>query len=233
MRSGISPIIVALDVNSEKVALKLVDRIIPLVRMFKVGSVLFTSCGPKIIKEIRKRGGCIFLDLKFHDIPAVVAKAVEEAAGLGVDMLTVHTLAGEKMLKAVAKAVSQMKSRPKILGVTILTSLVDEDLKKIGLKGGCLAGVKRLARLAIDCGLDGVVASAREVKTLRQILSPSSLIVTPGIRAPGQAIGDQKRIMTPREAIAAGADYLVIGRPITMADDPRKAVETILADING
>lgn len=226
-------IIVALDTGSEREALAWVDKIIPHIKIFKVGSVLFTSCGPRIIKEIRKRGGRIFLDLKFHDIPGVVARAVEEAAGLDVELLTIHTLGGEKMLKTVAAAVSRMKSRPKILGVTILTSLEDEDLKKIGLKAGCVAGVKRLARLAIDCGLDGVVASAREVKMLRKILPSSSIIVTPGIRAPGHALGDQKRVMTPREAVKAGADYLVIGRPITMAKDPRQAVEIILEDING
>lgn len=226
-------IIVALDVASKSEALKLVDTLTPLVKIFKVGSVLFTSSGPGIIKEIRKRAAGVFLDLKFHDIPKVVAGAVEIAAGFGVEMMTIHTLGGDQMLKAVAKVVQKIKHRPKILGVTILTSLEDRDLKEIGLKVRCLGEVKRLARLAKGCGLDGIVAGATEVKPLRRILPPSFLIVTPGIRPKGGETGDQKRTMTPKEAIQAGADYLVVGRPVTQAKDPRKAVEAIIRDING
>ncbi len=224
-------LIVALDTINKREALRLVERLYPLVRIFKVGSVLFTSYGPGIIKEIRKKGGRIFFDLKFHDIPKVVAGAVENAAKMGVEMTTVHTLGGEEMLKAAVQAVQKIKPRPRILAVSILTSLEDRDLKRLGLKGMCLDEVKRLACLAVGCGVDGIVASAREVKSLRKILPPSSLIVTPGIRPAGKGLGDQKRTMTPREAIDAGADYLVIGRPITQAKDPRKAAEDILADI--
>lgn len=209
----------------------MVDTLSPLIKIFKIGSVPFTSFGPEIIKEIRKKGGRIFLDLKFHDIPNVVAGAVEAAAGFGVEMMTVHTLGGEEMLKAAAKAVEKIKPRPKIFGVTVLTSLEDKDLKKIGVKGRCFEEVKRLAQMAKKCGLDGIVASAREVKMLQKILPPSFLIVTPGIRPKGKASRDQKRTMTPKEAIQAGSDYLVIGRPITQAKDPRKAVEEIIRDI--
>jgi len=225
-------IIVALDVTSKKEALELVDILNPLIKIFKIGSVPFTSFGPGIIKEIREKGGRVFLDLKFHDIPKVVAGAVETAAGFGVEMITIHTLGGEEMLKAVAKVVKEIKPRPKILGVTVLTSLEDRDLEKIGVKERCLEEVKRLAQMAVDCGLDGIVASAREVVALRKMLPSSFLIVTPGIRPEGGVIGDQKRTMTPREAIKAGSDYLVIGRPITQAKDSRKAVEEIIKNIN-
>lgn len=224
-------LIVALDTVNKREALRLVERLYPLVRIFKIGSVLFTSYGPGIIKEIRKKGGRIFLDLKFHDIPKVVAGAVEVAARFGVEMMTVHTLGGEEMLRAAAGAAQKIKPSPKILGVTILTSLENRDLKRLGLKGICLEEVKRLACLAVGCGVDGIVVSAREVKSLRKILPPSSLIVTPGIRPAGKGLGDQKRTMTPAEAINSGADYLVIGRPITQAKDPRKAAEDILVHI--
>jgi orotidine-5'-phosphate decarboxylase len=226
-------IIIALDTVDKQEALRLVGILSPLVRIFKVGSVLFSAYGPEIIKEIRKKGAGVFLDLKFHDIPNVVARAVENAAEFGVDMLTVHTLGGEGMLRAAVKAVQNIKPGPRILGVTVLTSLADKDLKRVGLKENCLTGVKRLALLAAECGCDGIVASAMEVKTLRKILPPSTLIVTPGIRPEGSATGDQKRAMTPKEAIMAGSDYLVIGRPVTQAKNPAKAVEGILKDING
>ena len=226
-------VIVALDTPQEREALRLVTELRPAIEIFKVGSILFTSCGPEIIKKIRKKGGRIFLDLKFHDIAGVVKKAVEVASDLGVEMLTVHTLGGEEMLKSVAELARQKKYSPKILGVTILTSLENRDLKKIGLKGNSRVAVKRLARLAIDCGLDGVVASAREIRELRRILPGTSLMVTPGIRPDGKARGEQKRVMTPRGAIKAGADYLVIGRPITQARDPLRAAKLILEEING
>lgn len=226
-------IIVALDVTNKSEALKLVDILSPLVKVFKIGSVPFTSFGPQIIKEIRKRGCEVFLDLKFHDIPRVVAGAVEKAVAMGVEMMTVHTLGGEEMLKAAASAAHKIKPCPKVLGVTILTSLEDRDLEKVGVKETCLDEVKKLACLAVDCGLDGIVAGAIEVGALRKILPPLFLIVTPGIRPEGGKTSDQKRIMTPKEAIMAGSDYLVIGRPITQARNPRKAVEEILDDING
>lgn len=233
MKNKRGQLIVALDTANKSEALRLVETLSPLVKIFKIGSVPFISFGPDIIKEIRKRGGRVFLDLKFHDIPKIVAGAVEIAAGFGVDMMTVHTLGGEEMLKAVARVVKKTKPRPKILGVTVLTSIEDKDLKKLGVKGNCIEEVKRLARMAKRCGLDGIVSGATEVKTLRKILPPSFLIVTPGIRPKGKSIGDQKRTMTPKEAIEAGSDYLVIGRPITQAKDPRKAVEEIIKNING
>lgn len=226
-------IIVALDTVDKREALAWVESLAPLIEIFKVGSVLFTSYGPSIIEEIQKKGGKVFLDLKFHDIPKVVEGAVEAAAKMGVHMLTVHTLGGEEMLKASAGAAARIKQKPKILGVTVLTSLEDRALEKVGIKGDCSGEVKRLAQLAKECGLDGVVASARELTILRDILPPPRIIVTPGIRPEGIDSGDQKRTMTPKEAVRLGADFLVIGRPVTQAKEPLKAIEKILQDING
>lgn len=226
-------IIVALDTDNKRDTLRLVKSLLPLVKIFKIGSVLFTRYGPEIIKEVKNIGGGVFLDLKFHDIPQVVFRAVKEASEIGVDMLTVHTLGGEEMLRMSIEAVYNIKKRPKILGVTILTSLEDNGLKRLGIEGGCVGEVRRLSRLAVRCGLDGVVASAREVRMLRKILPASFTIVTPGIRPEGYIATDQKRILSPREAIKAGSDYLVIGRPVTMARKPIKVIEDILMEING
>ena len=212
-----SKIIVALDVDSLAEATRLVQELRPIVEIFKVGSQLFTQCGPRIIEVIHEQQREVFLDLKFHDIPNTVAKAVGAAARWKVRMLTVHTAGGLEMLRAAA----QVPERPALLGVTVLTSQ----------GGDVTAEVLRRARLAQEAGLDGVVASAHEIVPLRNELGTEFLIVTPGIRPAGAAVGDQQRVMTPREAVAAGASFLVIGRPIVAAENPLAAAQQIAAEI--
>jgi len=212
-----SKLIVALDVDSYEQATALVKDLRDVVDVFKVGSVLFTRLGPKIVEFINDQGKQCFLDLKYHDIPNTVAKAVESAAALRVFMLTVHTCGGADMLKAAAK----VSSRPLIVGVTVLTSVA-----------GDVAGeVVRLATLAKECGLNGVVASPREIDLLRQALGVKFVIVTPGIRPAWAEHGDQKRVMTPAEAVAAGADYIVVGRPIIAAKNPAAAARRIATEM--
>lgn len=214
-----SKIIVALDVDRYETAADLVTRLGDAVGMFKVGSQLFTRCGPRIIEHIHAQGRQCFLDLKFHDIPHTVAKAVESAAAWQVALLTVHTVGGEEMLRAAAA----VQPRPRLLGVTVLTSVAGDQQ----------AEVVRRARLAQATGLDGVVASAHEIVPLRAALGGEFLIVTPGIRPAGSDAGDQKRVMTPRQAVDAGASYLVIGRPIIAAPDPVAAARKIAAELAG
>jgi len=214
-----SKIIVALDVDQYETAADLVHRLRDTVEIFKVGSQLFTRCGPRILEHIHARGRQCFLDLKFHDIPHTVAKAVEAAAAWRVEMLTLHTVGGEEMLRAAAA----VQPRPKLLGVTVLTSVAGDQQ----------AEVLRRARLAQATGLDGVVASAHEIVPLRAALGGNFLIVTPGIRPAGTDAADQKRVMTPRQAVAAGASYLVIGRPIVAAPDPVAAARAIAAELAG
>lgn len=213
-------LIVALDVDSLATAEKLVDHLYPTVKLFKVGSQLFTACGPEAIKIVRKKGGEVFLDLKFHDIPNTVANAVGSSARLKVRMLTLHIGGGPEMLKAAMAAARQFKTqRPLLIGVTVLTS------QKAG------AGkILKLVKLGLDCGLDGIVCSAREAGLLRKKLGRKFLIITPGIRAKGAAAGDQKRIATPADAVKAGADFIVVGRPIIEAADPCRAAETIIQE---
>ena len=230
-------IVVALDVESGTEALSLVDSLRGRVGMFKVGKQLFTAEGPALVREIVRRGERVFLDLKYHDIPATVAKASVEAARLGVTILNVHASGGREMLRTTSAAVAEFCARerverPSILAVTVLTSLDDEALAETGVSETAAEHVVRLARLARDCGLDGVVASPLEIEVIRREVAPKNFIVlTPGIRPAGAARGDQKRVMTPADAIAAGSDYLVIGRPITAAPDPVAAAESIIGEL--
>jgi orotidine-5'-phosphate decarboxylase len=233
-----NPIIVALDLPSAPQALALAARVAPVVGAFKIGSELFTAAGPEIVRALRAGGAPVFLDLKFHDIPNTVAKAVAAATRLGVQMLTIHTSGGLEMMKA-AEAAAQVTARelgcepPLVLGVTVLTSMNDPELAEIGLAGAAAQQVERLARLALQAGLRGLVCSPLEVAALRKILPPGAQLVTPGIRAATDAAGDQKRTMSAREALAAGANWLVIGRPICAAPDPRSAAEKIWRELQG
>ncbi|HXU74937.1 MAG TPA: orotidine-5'-phosphate decarboxylase [Methylomirabilota bacterium] len=231
-----NPIIVALDVPTAEEALKLVEQVAPVTGGFKIGSELFTSAGPDIIKRIRALGAPVFLDLKFHDIPNTVAKAVAAAVKLDVQMLTVHTSGGTEMLKAAEQIAQESAWRlghapPLVLGVTVLTSLDSNSLSEIGLDPNVTRQVRRLANMANKAGLRGLVCSPREVSELRQMLPASSQLVTPGIRAETDPADDQKRTLSPREAISLGANWLVIGRPIYAAENPRAAAERILASL--
>ncbi|MGK9451645.1 orotidine-5'-phosphate decarboxylase [Acidithiobacillus caldus] len=229
-----TPLIVALDCADARTALELAAGLDPRRCRVKVGKELFTSAGPALLEDLQQRGFEIFLDLKFHDIPQTVAKACAAATRLGVWMLNVHASGGLAMLQAARKGVEDAAgpTRPKLIAVTVLTSLDDAALAELGCRDGVDAQVERLASLTAKAGLDGVVCSAREAARLKG-LEPSLLRVTPGIR-PAQAAGDdQKRIMTPARALAAGADYLVVGRPITAAADPAQALAAMLAEIEG
>ena len=223
-------IIVALDVPSKADALRLVEQLRPEVSFFKIGLQLYTAEGPEIVRAVLSKGAKIFLDLKLHDIPNTVARAVESANNLGVQLLTIHLSGGGEMIRA---AIGAKKGNMSILGVTVLTSATQQTLGEIGIQEQLDRYVLRLGNLGISAGIDGLVASPFEVKFLRAEFGDKIKIVVPGIRPSGADAGDQKRTMTPREAIEAGADYLVIGRPITAHKNPREAVEKILAEING
>jgi len=224
-----NPIIVALDVPTAEEALELARDLSGSVGAFKIGKELFVSAGPEVVRAIQEEGGAVFLDLKFHDIPNTVAKAVSAAALLEVRMLTVHTSGGPAMLAAAAEAAQAAAGEaPLVLGVTVLTSMDGEDLRAVGQSENSTEQVERLARLAVNNGLRGLVCSPRELPVLRSALPEEVQLVTPGIRPVGSTAGDQKRTLTPAEAMAAGADWLVIGRPITAAANPRKAAEEIL-----
>jgi orotidine-5'-phosphate decarboxylase len=200
--------------------------------LFKIGKQLFTAEGPSAVQAIAPLGAGIFLDLKFHDIPNTVAGAVAAAASLpGVRMLNVHALGGPQMLAAAARAVRSRKNRPRILGVTLLTSMNSRELRATGIKGPPERRVVALARLAQRAGLDGVVASPLEIRSIRRACGPRFLIITPGVRPADSARDDQSRVATPAAAIRAGADFVVVGRPITRARNPRAAAEAILAEI--
>jgi orotidine-5'-phosphate decarboxylase len=232
-----NPIIVALDVPTAEAALKLVEQLAPVSGGFKIGSELFTSAGPDIVKKIRALGALVFLDLKFHDIPNTSAKAVVAAVRLDVQMLTVHTSGGTEMLKAAEQAAQENawklgRTPPLILGVTVLTSLDSGVLREIGSDANLEFQVRRLATLATRAGLRGLVCSPLELSALRKILPASTQLVTPGIRTGEEESDDQKRTLTPREAIAAGANWLVVGRPIYTAESPRQAAEKILESLN-
>jgi orotidine-5'-phosphate decarboxylase len=231
-----NPIIVALDVATADEALSLAELLTPVCGGFKVGKELFTAVGPEIVRRIRGLGAPVFLDLKFHDIPNTVAKAVAAAVRLDVQMLTVHTSGGLEMLKAAEHAAQESARQlghatPLVLGVTILTSLDSNALSQIGLDPDVNRQVRRLAQLANQAGIRGLVCSPREVADLRQILPANMQLVIPGIRPQAVAGDDQKRTLTPREALALGANWLVIGRPICAAQDPRGAAEKILKAI--
>jgi orotidine-5'-phosphate decarboxylase len=224
-------LIVALDVPSASEARRVVQTIGETATTYKIGKQLFTAEGPQFVHDLVASGRKVFLDLKFHDIPNTVAGAVRSASELGVAMLTVHASGGSKMLKAAAEAASQSPAKPLVLAVTVLTSLADADLQEIGVQGTALSQALRLGTLARSAGCGGLVASAKEVKELRRELGEGFAIVTPGVRPAGSAVGDQARVVTPAEAIAAGATYLVVGRPILDAPDPSKAAADILSEI--
>jgi orotidine-5'-phosphate decarboxylase len=224
-------IIVALDFPQVQPALDLASRLDPAQCRVKVGSELFTSAGPALVEELVKRGFGVFLDLKFHDIPNTVAAACRAAAGLGVWMLNVHASGGPAMLEAAREAIAVAADAPRLIAVTVLTSMSAQDLTAVGLNETPDEVVLRLALLARNCGLDGVVCSAREASMLRKQCGDEFLLVTPGIRPADADTNDQQRIMTPGAAIGAGADYLVIGRPITRAPDPLQALARINQEI--
>jgi orotidine-5'-phosphate decarboxylase len=229
-------IVVALDVPGRDAALALVEQLSGLVGMFKIGKQLFTAEGPQLVREIVAAGERVFLDLKFHDIPNTVAGAADSASRLGVSLFNIHALGGSEMMRAAVQAIANQpaKSQAKILGVTVLTSMNDANLAELGIPHKASEMVVRLATLARDAGLDGVVASPREIRLIReQVAAENFIVLTPGIRPAWSASGDQKRIATPAEALRDGADYLVIGRAITDADDPRAAAERILEEVEG
>ena len=222
-------ICLVLDVSTRKEAMDLVRPLHDLAGMFKVGMQLFTAEGPSLVREIVETGGKVFLDLKFHDIPNTVKSAAVEAARLGVSMMTVHTAGGTAMMQAVAKELTAKfgAAKPMVVGVTVLTSLDEKTLGEVGIASGMDAQVLRMAKLAESGGLDGVVCSPREIQIIRGAVGRGFKIVTPGIRLPGQSADDQQRTATAREAIASGADYIVVGRAVTNAADPRSALETL------
>jgi len=229
-----NPIIAALDVPGAEAALVLARQLGPVVGAFKIGSELFTSAGPDIVRQIRATGAAVFLDLKFHDIPNTVANAVAAAVRLDVQMLTVHASGGMEMMRA-AETAAQRAAResgrpaPLVLGVTVLTSLDSGALREVGAEPNIAGQVERLAGLATRAGLRGLVCSPLELAALRRILPEQVELVTPGIRTGAEAADDQKRTLSPEEALAAGANWLVIGRPIYAAADPRAAAEALLA----
>ncbi len=234
-------LIVALDVETLAAADALADRLGHTVRRLKVGLELYTACGPLAVEAVRARGVNVMLDLKLHDIPETVARAVTRVAGLGVELLTIHIAGGWKMMEAAANAARKSGGALKLLGVTVLTSMDAADLAQVGDLSGGAAGavaelVRKRAQLAMECGLDGVVASPHEAAAVRAGAPEGFLIVTPGVRPAGgvaaaTATDDQKRVATPAAARAAGADFVVVGRPIRDAQDPRAAAEAIIRDL--
>jgi orotidine-5'-phosphate decarboxylase len=224
-------IIVAVDFPDAASAWELIDRLEAGRCRLKVGKEMFTRFGPSFVSELVARGFEVFLDLKFHDIPNTVAAACEAAADLGVWMVNLHACGGRPMMDAARERLAQLTEAPLLIAVTVLTSLDAKDLEEIGCPGDPRDQVLRLASLARDAGLDGVVCSPREASSVRARLGGGFLLVTPGVRPPGTAVKDQKRVMTPRDALGAGADYLVIGRPITAASDPLRALADIEKDM--
>jgi orotidine-5'-phosphate decarboxylase len=227
-----SRVIVALDYAHLDAALVLAHQLDPEACRLKVGKELFTRAGPQSVEALQQLGFDVFLDLKFHDIPHTVAQAVKAAADLGVWMVNVHALGGRRMLEAAYEALVGYTQRPKLIAVTVLTSMEVSDLHEIGLRGEVSEHVHALASLAKQAGLDGVVCSAREATDLRQLWGESGLLVTPGIRQPGAPADDQRRTVTAREALQLGASHLVIGRPITQAANPQTSLEEILRDMD-
>lgn len=231
-----NPIIAALDVPTADQALALAGSLAPVVGAFKIGSELFTSAGPDIVRRVRATGAAVFLDLKYHDIPNTVAQAVAAATRLDVQMLTIHTSGGLAMMQAAENSARETartlgQEPPLVLGVTVLTSLDGNALVEVGLDANVGQQVERLAALAVKAGLRGLVCSPLELAGLRPVLPAALQLVTPGIRATTDATGDQKRTLSAREALTAGANWLVIGRPIYAAADPKAAVEHILASL--
>jgi orotidine-5'-phosphate decarboxylase len=231
-----NPIIVALDVPDLDAAVSLADQLAPVVGAFKIGKELFVGAGPEVVRRIRATGASVFLDLKFHDIPNTVARAVAAAVRLDVQMLTVHASGGRAMLAAAEKSAQESAARlgrpaPLVLGVTVLTSLDSNELAEIGVEANVGRQVERLATLAIKSGLRGLVCSPLELVALRQMLPSDVQLVTPGIRAADAQGDDQKRTLSAPEAMAAGASWLVVGRPICAARNPREAAERMMASL--
>lgn len=231
-----NPIIAALDLPSADAALSLARELEPVVGAFKIGTELFTTAGPDIVKKIRDTGAKVFLDLKFHDIPNTVANSVAAAVRLDVQMLTVHVSGGKAMLQAAQKSAGETaqslgRAAPLVLGVTVLTSLDSNALAELGVQANVGHVVERLATVAVQAGLRGLVCSPLEIADLREVVPAQMQLVTPGIRAETDPAGDQKRVLTAREALEAGASWLVIGRPICAAKHPRAAAEKILASL--
>jgi orotidine-5'-phosphate decarboxylase len=230
----VSKLIVALDFAQSSQALSFVEKLTPQDCALKIGSELFTRSGPALVQELVQRGFRVFLDLKFHDIPNTVAHACQAAADLGVWMLTVHAGGGAAMLQAASAAlVPYGVARPKLVAVTVLTSLAEQDLPAVGVQRSLPQHVERLAVLAQAAGVDGVVCSGQDLLHLKARCGKGFLAVTPGIRLPGDALHDQARVMTPQEAIAAGSDYLVMGRSITQAADPAAVVQRLQVYVQG
>lgn len=229
-------IIVAMDVNNIDELEKLVDKLRSVVKIFKIGNELFTSCGFQAIDVVRRKGGRVFLDLKFHDIPNTVMKASKAITRHGIHMFTVHTMGGLDMMRQAVEASREEAIRlkappPLVLGVTVLTSMTAQDMPLIGIEGTLTDEVLRLAKLAEKAGLSGIIASPRELPVLRKSLRKDFLIVTPGVRPLWSQKNDQGRVATPKEAMENGADYLVVGRPITAEEDPRSAADKIINEI--
>lgn len=222
-----SPIIVALDYDNKQAALNFADRINPKDCRLKVGKEMFTLFGPQFIEELHKRGFDVFLDLKFHDIPNTVAKAVKASAELGVWMVNVHASGGVRMMEAAKSALAPFTNAPKLIAVTVLTSMEADDLNALGISLSPATYAEKLAQLTYDCGLEGVVCSAQEATRFKSLFGNSFKLITPGIRPEGSERGDQRRVMTPKEAMNAGVDYMVIGRPITQSSDPVLALDMI------
>jgi len=220
-------VIVALDYPAETQALALVERLDPAQCRLKVGKEMFTRYGPGLLEKLGGRGFQVFLDLKFHDIPNTVAAACDAAADLGVWMINLHASGGRRMMETARERLQRRSEAPLLVAVTILTSLSAEEIAEVGYTGAPADNVLRLARLARDSGMDGVVCSPREAAQLRAELGPDFLLVTPGVRPPEAAADDQRRVMTPTEAIRSGSSYLVIGRPITAAEDPLTTLKSI------
>jgi len=223
-------IIVALDYPLAAPALALAQRLDPSLCRLKVGKELFTSSGPQMVEQLQQRGFDVFLDLKFHDIPNTTAQACKAAAALGVWMVNVHALGGKRMMEAAQEALANVVRRPRLIAVTILTSMAQDDLHSIGINASPAQMVPLLAKLAHDSGMDGVVCSAQEASDLRRQFGAGFCLVTPGIRPANAASDDQSRIMTPRAALEAGSSYLVIGRPITQSADPLAALQQLIQE---
>jgi orotidine-5'-phosphate decarboxylase len=222
-----TPVIVALDFPQAPAALDFAQRLSPALCRLKVGKELFTSSGPALVEQLQALGFEVFLDLKFHDIPATVAGAVRAAAGLGVWMVNVHAGGGRRMMEAAVETLAACRHRPLLIGVTVLTSMSDRDLLELGYSASVEDRVQLLAALAADSGLDGVVCSALEAAVLRQAHGREFCLVTPGIRLAGDEAGDQRRVVTPAAAVAMGSDYLDIGRSVTAAVDPLAALQRV------
>ncbi|EAA1750358.1 orotidine-5'-phosphate decarboxylase [Salmonella enterica] len=227
-----SPVVVALDYHERDKALAFVDKIDPRDCRLKVGKEMFTLFGPQLVRDLQQRGFDVFLDLKFHDIPNTTARAVAAAADLGVWMVNVHASGGARMMAAARDALAPFgKDAPLLIAVTVLTSMETSDLRDLGVTLSPAEHAERLARLTQQCGLDGVVCSAQEAVRFKQVFGVAFKLVTPGIRPAGSEAGDQRRIMTPEQALSAGVDYMVIGRPVTQSVDPAQTLKDINASL--